>query len=192
MKGPSRQQQKIIEFIREFIEKNGMSPTIYEIAERLSIKASTVSAHIAAMQKKHLLTRTAHARSIKIINMEDMTTNYTNKQDYYPLYHHPMDIDFSRKSDEYIYHTVQKQFQKYQQDICLLECNFKFNNEFCITAGDIITLIRKPEPILLQSGVLLLAWSPDCDYFFTQYNALEYAQDGYKIIGLILDLQRKF
>ena len=65
MKAVSKQQKRIIEFIKDYIEQHNMSPTIYEIANGLDIKASTVSVHIKAMQKKKLLTRTRNARNGK-------------------------------------------------------------------------------------------------------------------------------
>lgn len=56
----------MIEFIEEFVNANGMAPTIYEIAENFGIKTSTVFAHIRALQKKSVLTRSSKARSISL------------------------------------------------------------------------------------------------------------------------------
>lgn len=64
MKGLTQKQKDILDFIDDFMEKQGMAPTIYEIAEHFKIKTSTVFAHIRALQKKSCLTRSSKARSI--------------------------------------------------------------------------------------------------------------------------------
>lgn len=64
MKGLTQKQKNIIEFINDFMNRQEMAPTIYEIAEHFKIKTSTVFAHIRALQKKSCLTRSSKARSI--------------------------------------------------------------------------------------------------------------------------------
>ena len=66
MKGLTEKQKNMIDFIEEFVNANGMAPTIYEIAENFGIKTSTVFAHIRALQKKSILTRSSKARSISL------------------------------------------------------------------------------------------------------------------------------
>ncbi len=66
MKGLTEKQKNMVDFIAEFTETMGMTPTIYEIAEHFQIKTSTVFAHIRALQKKGILTRCSKARSIKL------------------------------------------------------------------------------------------------------------------------------
>jgi len=57
MKRITRKQFEIVSFIRDFIAQNGISPTLYEIAERFSISASTAAAHVAALERKHAIER---------------------------------------------------------------------------------------------------------------------------------------
>ena len=57
MKRITRKQFEILSFIREFISQNGFSPTLYEIAEHFSIRVTTASAHIAALERKHVIER---------------------------------------------------------------------------------------------------------------------------------------
>ncbi len=71
MKGVTQKQQNILDFIVEFKNSEGMSPTVYEIADRFSIKTSTVFAHLRAMKRKELITRTSKARSIKVCGMDE-------------------------------------------------------------------------------------------------------------------------
>ena len=57
MKRITRKQFEIVSFIRDFIARNGIPPTLYEIAERFSISASTAAAHVAALERKHVVER---------------------------------------------------------------------------------------------------------------------------------------
>lgn len=52
----------------EFLDREGMAPTVYEIAAHFDIKTSTVFAHLRALQRKKQLSRSSKARSISLIN----------------------------------------------------------------------------------------------------------------------------
>jgi len=67
MKGLTEKQRLILDFIEEFQEKEGMAPTVYEIADNFHIKTSTVFAHVRALQRKSFINRSSKARSISII-----------------------------------------------------------------------------------------------------------------------------
>jgi repressor LexA len=66
MKALTDKQKKILEFIEEFMEKEAMAPTVYEIADFFNIKTSTVFAHLRALQRKNQITRSSKARSISL------------------------------------------------------------------------------------------------------------------------------
>lgn len=66
MKATTEKQKNILSFIERFQEENGMPPTIYEIADEFHVKTSTIFAHLRALQKKKLLTRSSKARSITL------------------------------------------------------------------------------------------------------------------------------
>lgn len=66
MKGLTEKQKNILDFIEEFSDKEGMAPTVYEIADHFQIKTSTVFAHIRALQRKNELSRSSKARSITL------------------------------------------------------------------------------------------------------------------------------
>ena len=57
MKKITKRQFEIMAFIRDFIGKNAISPTLYDIAEYFSIKPSTVAAHVAALERKRVIVR---------------------------------------------------------------------------------------------------------------------------------------
>lgn len=66
MKALTEKQKGILDYIEDFIEQEGMAPTVYEIADFFSIKTSTVFAHLRALQRKSHITRTSKARSISV------------------------------------------------------------------------------------------------------------------------------
>ena len=66
MRELTEKQRRILEFIEDFSEREGMSPTVYEIGAKFSIKTSTVFAHLKALQRKQQLTRSSKARSISL------------------------------------------------------------------------------------------------------------------------------
>lgn len=68
MKNLTDKQKNILAFIEEFINREGMAPTVYEIADNFQIKTSTVFAHLRALQRKKQLSRSSKARSISLAN----------------------------------------------------------------------------------------------------------------------------
>ncbi len=66
MKTLTEKQRNILEFIEEFLDREGMAPTVYEIADHFGIKTSTVFAHLRALQRKKQLSRSSKARSISL------------------------------------------------------------------------------------------------------------------------------
>jgi repressor LexA len=62
----TRRQKEVLDFISDFVERNGYSPSFEEIARGLSLKSlATVHKHITNLQKKGMLQR-AHNRSRSI------------------------------------------------------------------------------------------------------------------------------
>ena len=57
MKKITKRQFEIMCFIRDFIGKNAISPTLYDIAEFFAIKPSTAAAHIGALERKRVIVR---------------------------------------------------------------------------------------------------------------------------------------
>ncbi len=69
MGGITKQQRKVYDFISEFIQKNGYSPSYEEIREGMGLNSlATVHKHITNMEKKDLLTRDYNrSRSIDLL-----------------------------------------------------------------------------------------------------------------------------
>ena len=66
MKGLTLKQKGMLNYIEKFSNAEGMSPTVYELADYFRIKTSTVFAHLRSLQNKGFLTRSSKARSIAL------------------------------------------------------------------------------------------------------------------------------
>jgi len=64
-----RRQKEILDFLNEYIEKNGHAPTLVEIAKHLKVKSlATVHEHLQTLQKKGLIKRSGGIkRSIEVL-----------------------------------------------------------------------------------------------------------------------------
>lgn len=81
MKGLTQKQKDILNFIRRFMNKEKMAPTVYEIGDHFNIKTSTVFAHIKSLQKKNFLTRSSKARSIALTDKKPARGRTKDKND---------------------------------------------------------------------------------------------------------------
>jgi len=70
MKGLTTKQQEILDFIDLFSRREGMAPTVYEIADDFGIKSATAFAHLRALQRKGYVTRTSKARSLSLVHSD--------------------------------------------------------------------------------------------------------------------------
>ena len=68
MKNLTEKQKSILDYIDDFLDREGMAPTVYEIADHFGIKTSTVFAHLKALQRKDQISRSSKARSISLLN----------------------------------------------------------------------------------------------------------------------------
>lgn len=75
-KKPTKKQQQIFEFIKEFQDEHKYSPSLEEIASCFKISIPTVHQHVQALRKKGLLrTEKGKKRSIEVYN--DKKTDIT-------------------------------------------------------------------------------------------------------------------
>jgi len=67
-----KRQRQILDFINQYIQKNGFAPSLTEIASALGVSSlATVHEHLAAMVKKGVIKRFQGAvRGIEIVNPE--------------------------------------------------------------------------------------------------------------------------
>lgn len=60
-------QLEVVEFIRDFRDENGVSPTLEEIAKKLSVSKITAYVHISQLERKGAIRREKYrARSVTI------------------------------------------------------------------------------------------------------------------------------
>lgn len=65
-----RRQREILEYVKDFIKKNGYSPTIAEICEKVGLTSpATVYEHLVSLERKGMIRRkTGTSRSIEILD----------------------------------------------------------------------------------------------------------------------------
>jgi len=68
-----KRQKQILDFIRQYIQKNGFSPTLTEIAHALGVSSlATVHEHLTTMAKKGIIKRyQGSVRGIEIVETEN-------------------------------------------------------------------------------------------------------------------------
>ena len=67
VKGLTRRQAQILDFIIDRIRSDGMPPTIAEIGQRFGITSTNgVNDHLVALEKKGFITRSSKARCIRV------------------------------------------------------------------------------------------------------------------------------
>jgi repressor LexA len=68
MKGLTAKQRNVLDYIMEFIELEGMPPTIEEISRHFSTTTTTAFSHLRCLQRKGYITRSSKARSLEVVN----------------------------------------------------------------------------------------------------------------------------
>lgn len=72
-----KRQRQIVEFISQFIQKNGYSPTLSEIAEAIGVSSlATIHEHLQALEKKGVIRKFDGAiRGIELVDKTSMETS---------------------------------------------------------------------------------------------------------------------
>lgn len=72
MREMTERQSEILEFIIGYVERNGYSPVVSEIAYRFDIKPNAARDHILALERKGMIKRTHNiGRSIVVLGVYD-------------------------------------------------------------------------------------------------------------------------
>lgn len=71
----TRRQRDILEFFRDYVDRQGISPTLEEIAAHFGVNKVTVFGHVAEMERKGILKRRAKgvSRGLEIVDGESQT-----------------------------------------------------------------------------------------------------------------------
>lgn len=77
MKSLTRRQESVLEYIKEYIDKNHYSPSVRDIADHFQlVSAAGVHKHIKALVRKNYLQKTDHlSRSLRIVSSNNDDKN---------------------------------------------------------------------------------------------------------------------
>ncbi|MEZ6005550.1 MAG: transcriptional repressor LexA [Planctomycetota bacterium] len=69
-------QRDILNFFREYLEENGISPTLEEIAAHFGVNKVTIFGHVAELERKGVLKRAARgvSRGLQLVDEEESST----------------------------------------------------------------------------------------------------------------------
>lgn len=69
----TRRQRDILDFLRDYVEEHGISPTLEEIAAHFDVNKVTVFGHVAEMERKGVIRRRARgiSRGLEIVDQEE-------------------------------------------------------------------------------------------------------------------------
>ena len=68
MKAPITDRQKqVLDFIRDYIEANEVSPTLRDIGEHFGVSVPAAARHVKSLVKKGWITRTTARQSIQLL-----------------------------------------------------------------------------------------------------------------------------
>jgi len=72
-----KRQKQILDFITQYVQKNGFSPTLTEIAQALGVSSlATVHEHLATMTKKGIIKRYhGSVRGIEVVGQREIKPN---------------------------------------------------------------------------------------------------------------------
>ncbi len=72
----TRRQAQIVEFLREYTNEHGISPTLEEIAQQFGVNKVTIFGHVAELERKGVLRRAARgvSRGLQLIT-DDLDSN---------------------------------------------------------------------------------------------------------------------
>ena len=68
----TRRQRQIVDFLTRYVEQNGLSPTLEEIAEEFGVNKVTIFGHVAELERKGVIRRAARgvSRGIQLVDEE--------------------------------------------------------------------------------------------------------------------------
>jgi len=74
MNGLSRRQQEVYNFINDYNDKNGIGPSLFDIANELNLAKSTIVAYVENLRKKNRVTNTPGVhRSLKVVSVDNIS-----------------------------------------------------------------------------------------------------------------------
>ena len=193
MKGLTEKQKNMVDFIENFMSTVGMAPTIYEIAEHFKIKTSTVFAHVRALQKKGVLTRSSKARSISL--------NKPRRKNRIPAGVQSIPVLGETAQDVFCDSKVFRRIASSGKDLFAMHVKGSDLHDLGILDGDIV--IVKSHPVNISGGDIVLTEMNGKDVFrscrtlengavkmMSDNPAQPVKLDGFPVKGVVIGLQR--
>lgn len=188
MKKITKRQFEIMAFIRDFIGKNTISPTLYDIAEYFSIKPSTVAAHIAALERKRVIVRQRGCR--RSIRPAGMGPGLPRKL--------PVCVPYYLKKSNFAgapasyYHVDPSLLPDYvrAKDLLAIRLGFFSGTPSEINPGDILIIWTRPEH--LHPGMLVLEHTESSSSSPVCRQVTMESVPGPQIMGQVIALLRPF
>ena len=195
MKGLTEKQKNMVDFIENFMSTVGMAPTIYEIAEHFKIKTSTVFAHVRALQKKGVLTRSSKARSISL--------NKPRRKNRIPAGVQSIPVLGETAQDVFCDSKVFRRIASSGKDLFAMHVKGSDLHDLGILDGDIV--IVKSHPVNISGGDIVLTEMNGKDVFRScrtledgevkmmcagENGAQPVKLDDFPVKGIVIGLQR--
>ena len=217
MKKVTAKQQDIIDFIKNFVNSEGMAPTVQEIAEFFRIKSSTTFSHIRSLQEKGILRRSSKARSISLIESDGIRkpfhTSFSLDIPLLGRINAGYAIDMEQNMSQHCEEEKQKNIQfdaglfpyKQKSDLFCLEITGDSMQEAGIFENDYV-IVQKTTQVKNSDLVVALVNKSETTvkYYYKNGNMIELKPANYQYIsqkyrleqvelqGIVIGLQRKF
>lgn len=210
MKTLTEKQKSILEFIEDFLDREGMAPTVYEIAAHFQIKTSTVFAHLRALQRKKQLSRSSKARSITLANRFNNRGKSLQGMILIPLLGRvnagaPAESLAYKEGELYVSSTLAQACPP--ENLFALRIQGESMRDLGIFEGDIVIVAQTSQPprsgdivvALLQGGeVTVKSFFPktmgriELRPANPEYNVQIYSPSEVSIQGRVIELRRKY
>ena len=78
----TRRQRDILEFLRQYTEREGLSPTLEEIAQHFGVNKVTVFGHVSELERKGVIERAAPgiSRGLRLVEEEPTGESHADQQ----------------------------------------------------------------------------------------------------------------
>ena len=207
MKELTDKQRKVLDFIENFQEQQGMAPTVAEISEYFGIKSSTAFAHLKALERKKELSRSSKARSINLANSTGNSIRLFSGALIIPLLGRvnagmPTDNSEYKESDITVDKTMLN--AKNPDNLFALRINGESMRDAGMLDGDII-IVEKNLPVrpgdivvaLVHNEVTVKSYYPQANGTIelhpanNEFSIQRYNADEVAIQGKVIFLQRR-
>jgi repressor LexA len=160
-----KRQREILEFIRDFIKKNGFSPTISEICKGVGVSSvSTVFEHLVALEKKGFIYRRANqGRGIEIVEQKASGAGLGGQTDLPLLGFIAAGQPLEPYTDPHASFTVPQNILPIGKTCFVLQVKGDSMVEDGILSGDFVVIVKQQEAndgdivvALLENGLATL------------------------------------